>query len=74
MSKADTYLFVTQDEFNSICENRIDNIRQSLYNTMLLIREPSPDHRELSKTLDELLIKLSRVKLDMEDNARRNAQ
>lgn len=74
MSKADTFLFVTQDEFNNICENRIDNIRQTLYNVMLLIRDPDPNHEELSKTLDDISVKLARVKLDMEDNARRNAQ
>jgi len=72
MSNKDAYLFVSQDEFSMICENRLDDIRQKLYHVILLIREPESDHAALVNDIDQLLLKLSRVKLDMEDNARRN--
>lgn len=74
MSNKDAYLFVSQDEFSMICENRLDDIRQKLYGVILSIREPDSNHTALVNDIDQLLLKLSRVKLDMEDNARRNAK
>lgn len=72
MSKKDALIFVSQDEFSMICENRLDDIRQKLYNVILLIREPESDHVALVNDIDTLLLKLSRVKSDMEENERRN--
>ena len=72
MSKFATHLFVSPEEFNIICEKRIDDIRQSLYSAILLIREPDPNHGELAERIKETMIELARVQNDFHDNARRN--
>lgn len=74
MSKFGTHIFVSDEEFNSICERRIDDVRQSLYNTMLLIREQDPNHKELSERIKETMLDLARVQNDLYDTARRNAK
>jgi len=74
MSKFGMHIFVSDEEFNSICERRIDDVRQSLYNTMLLIREQDPNHKELSERIKEIMIDLARVQNDLYDTARRAAK
>lgn len=74
MSKFVTHIFVSDEEFNSICERRIDDVRQSLYNTMLLIREQDPNHKELSERIKETMLDLARVQNDLYDTARRAAK
>jgi hypothetical protein len=72
MSKYNTHLFVSDVEFEIICEKRIDDVRQSLYNTILLIREDNPNYGELSERIKETMLDLARVQNDLYDTARRN--
>lgn len=74
MSKKDVYLFVTRTEFDILCEMRLDNVRQKLYNVVLGVRETESNHNELAKQLDDIMLEISRVKLDMEEITRRSAK
>lgn len=74
MSNKDVYLFVTPNEFNMLCEIRLDNVRQKLYQTVLAIREPESKHNELARQLDDVMLEVSRVKLDMEEVSRRSSK
>lgn len=71
MNERNLYVFLSLSEFDSVCHNRIDDVRQKLYDIILQFREDSPNYHNLSKSVEDTILELSRIKLDMEEVARK---
>lgn len=66
MSKAEVCVFVTQMEFDSLCDRRIDDARDKLYQTLLTLREENPNYSNVAEMLNKIMLDISRVKIDVE--------
>lgn len=72
MSERPICVFVSEIEFSTLCENRIDLVCDRLLKSKRALKELNPDYDKLSKNLNDIMLQVSKVKLDIEEIARKN--